>query len=388
MDSASETFSVEREYAAIELQPSGIVSENSQALSSPRFWHDSRSLKVLGMGTALPGPPVSTAELLARVEKRFRVAVSRRGRLLGARLQIATRHICRDFKARHEVPRPGHSNPDLAAAALNAALKEAHLSVNDLAYLIGHTTSPARLLPPNIAIVADRIGFTGPYMELRQACTGFANALVIAQGLAAVAEGKAIGIVGSETGSVYLDPQRAGEDISQLVNLVMMGDGGGAIVLGPDDSGRGARISNNFFGQVGMGRASGFSLAAGGSDEPFLEQGVLEFKHDFAAVRTGGPELFFHGAAIASALGSGVRSVDHVIPHQASGRMAELLGPFLGIEPKRLFVNAGRVGNTGSAAIWLALAELRSVLEPGATVLALGAEATKYMFGGFHYVHG
>ena len=51
-------------------------------------------------------------------------------------------------------------------------------------------------------------------------------------------------------------------------------------------------------------------------------------------------------------------------------------------------VNAGRLGNTGSAAIWLALAELRSSLEPGASVLALGAEATKYMFGGFHYVHG
>jgi 3-oxoacyl-[acyl-carrier-protein] synthase-3 len=68
--------------------------------------------------------------------------------------------------------------------------------------------------------------------------------------------------------------------------------------------------------------------------------------------------------------------------------MAELLGPFLGIEPQRVFVNARRLGNTGSAAIWLALAELRSTLEHGATVLALGAEATKYMFGGFLYVHG
>jgi 3-oxoacyl-[acyl-carrier-protein] synthase-3 len=67
--------------------------------------------------------------------------------------------------------------------------------------------------------------------------------------------------------------------------------------------------------------------------------------------------------------------------------MAKLLGPFLGVEPRRIFVNAGRLGNTGSAAIWLAFAELRSSLEPGATVLALGAEATKYMFGGFHYVH-
>jgi 3-oxoacyl-[acyl-carrier-protein] synthase III len=67
--------------------------------------------------------------------------------------------------------------------------------------------------------------------------------------------------------------------------------------------------------------------------------------------------------------------------------MAELLGLFLGIEPARVFVNAGRLGNTGSAAIWLALAELRTVLEAGATLLALGAEATKYMWGG-HYVHG
>jgi 3-oxoacyl-[acyl-carrier-protein] synthase-3 len=37
--------------------------------------------------------------------------------------------------------------------------------------------------------------------------------------------------------------------------------------------------------------------------------------------------------------------------------------------------------------MWLALADLRRNLEPGASVLALGAEATKYMFGGFRYVH-
>jgi 3-oxoacyl-[acyl-carrier-protein] synthase-3 len=64
------------------------------------------------------------------------------------------------------------------------------------------------------------------------------------------------------------------------------------------------------------------------------------------------------------------------------------LGPFLGIEPSHVFVNAYLVGNTGSAAMWLALDQLRPKLEPGAKVLALGAEATKYMFGGFLYVHG
>jgi len=360
---------------------------NANGFPPVQSWRDPRALKVLGMGTALPGPPVSTAELLERVEKRFSVAVARRGTAFADRLKIVTRHICRDFVARHEVPRPGHANPDLAATALRAALADAHLGVGDLAYLIGHTTSPARLVPPNIALVADRVGFTGPYMELRQACTGFANALVIAQGLVSVPGVRAVAIIGSETGSVYFDPQRAGEDTGQLVNLVQMGDGAAAIVLGPDDSEPGARISHNFFGQIGLGRAPGFTLAAGGSDMPFVAGGALEFAHDCAAVRTSGPELFDRGAAVAGSLGIAVDTVDHVIPHQANGHMAELLGPYLRIEPRRVFVNADHLGNTGSAAIWLALAELRAGLQPGARVLALGAEATKYMFGGFSYVH-
>jgi 3-oxoacyl-[acyl-carrier-protein] synthase-3 len=361
----------------------------SRGLSTPsRTWRDPRQVKVLGMGAALPGPPVSTAELLERVERRFGVSISRCGKVAADRLGINARHICRDFDARHEGPRPGHSNPELAAAALRAALEDGGLEVGDLAYLIGHTTTPARLVPPNIALVADRVGFAGPYVELRQACTGFANALVIAQGLLSVSGTGAVAIIGSETGSVYFDPQRAGEDKGQLVNFVQMGDGAAAIVLGPDDGAPGARIAKNFFGQIGGGRPPGFTLAAGGSDTPFVNTKTLEFDHDFAAVRVGGPELFAHGVAVARELGIGVDTVDHVIPHQANGHMAALLAPSLGIEPRRIFVNADHLGNTGSAAIWLALAELRSRLEPGARLVALGAEGTKYMFGGFGYVHG
>lgn len=44
-------------------------------------------------------------------------------------------------------------------------------------------------------------------MELRQACTGFANSLQIAIPRIAML-GKPVAIVGSETGSVYFDYQR------------------------------------------------------------------------------------------------------------------------------------------------------------------------------------
>jgi 3-oxoacyl-[acyl-carrier-protein] synthase-3 len=350
-------------------------------------WTDGRALKVLGTGSALPGPAVTTGELLDRMERRFGVAVARAGGRVAARLGIETRHVCRDFEARHEVPRSGHSNPELAAAAVQAALSAAGLGVDDLAYLIGHTATPAWLVPPNAALVADRLGFRGPYLELRQACTGFANALVIAQGVVAAPAGGPVAIVGSETGSVHFDPLHA-DDPWQLVNLVQMGDGAGAIVVGPDDGRPGSSLGRLFFGQIGLGRKPGLALATGGSEAPLVSAGVLEFAHDYAAVRAGGPELFARGVAAARALGVDVATVDRVIPHQANGRLGELLGPPLGIAPARVFVNASRLGNTGSAAMWLALAELRQRLDAGARVLALGAEATKYLFGGFVYVHG
>lgn len=258
----------------------------------------------------------------------------------------------------------------MAAAALRAAPEDAGLTAGDLAYIVAHTATPACLIPPNAALVAERVGFAGPYMELRQACTGFANALVVAQGLLSSPCIKAVAIVGSETGSVYFDPRRVEEDPGQLVNLVMMGDGDGAIIVGPDSSQPGPRISGNFFGHIGLGRAPGLSLTLGGSDKPFVERKALEFEHDFVAVRNGGPELFYRGSEAARELSIRIETVHHVIPHQANGRMAELLGPFLGIEPRHVFVNADLVGNTGSAAIWLALDQLQPKLEPGARVLA------------------
>jgi len=316
METASERRRVDSEQRQSGLQVGEQIPRgSSDAILSARFWHDARRLKVLGMGTALPGPAISTAELLERVEKRFGVPISHRGTALAHRLRIATRHICRAFEKRHEKPRPGHANPDLAAAAVGAALKEARLSVNDLSYLIGHTATPGSLLPPNIAQVADRLGYAGPYMELRQACSGFANALVIAQGLVSNPGGKAVGIVGSETSSVYFDPLRAGEDSSQLLNLVIMGDGAAAIVVSRDDCQPGAHISHNFYGQIGQGRPPGFALARGGSDEAFVESGALEFEHDFVAVRAGGLELFYQGAAATRDLGIPICKADHIIPH-------------------------------------------------------------------------
>jgi 3-oxoacyl-[acyl-carrier-protein] synthase-3 len=340
---------------------------------------------VLGTGAALPGEPISTQDLLMKVDRRFGLSLRRRGMAIAHRLGIRSRHLCRDMAIRLEAPRKGHRNPELAAAALRGALTEAGLAAPELSYLIGHTATPARLMPPNIGEVAELLDYGGPFAEFRQACTGFANALVFAQGLLRAGAGP-VAIVGSETGSVFFDPHRAAEDAGQLVNLVQMGDGGAAIILARDDDRAGARLSNVYYGQAGRGRAAGLTMADGGSDTPNCNGGFPEFRHDFAAIRRTGLDLLLCCAAAAKRAAGGPS--DYILPHPANGRMDTILSAPLGLSAEQLVVTADQLGNTGSAAIWLALDQLRRTLKRGQTVIALGAEATDFMFGGFRYRHG
>ena len=333
---------------------------------------------------ALPGEPIATQQLLDHIATQFGVDVRRRGATLARLLGIAQRHISRPLLQRVEGTRPGHTNAELAAQAVLHALDRAGAQVCDLSYLIAHTATPGQLIPPNAARVAELLGYTGPYMEIRQACTGFANALVFASGVLAHPRADLVAIVGSETGSVYFDPLSVATDRGQLVNLVQMGDAAAAVIVaaaGPGDS----RITDLFYGCHREHQPQGFHLVGAGSDAPGT--GLPRFEHNFRSVRRYGPGLFEQGVAAARSFGIELTNVDYIIPHQANGHISAITARHLGLPEDRVFANAARVGNTGSAAIWLAFHQLRSNLQAGESVLALGAEATAYMFGGFHYVH-
>ena len=255
-------------------------------------WTSQSRLAVLGTGLALPGEPIPTEALIALVDSRFEISCAREAKAVAQRMEISSRHVCRDFNHRREPARAGDSNADLAARAVRAALAEAGLKIDDIGFLIGHTATPDQPLPSNIAHVADRLGYSRPHVELRQACTGFANALMIATGLLAAPEARPVAIVGSETGSLFFDPLRLAEDRGQIVNMVQMGDGAGAIVLGPAAP-RGPALEAAWIGSIGLGRAPGIQQ----------QHGALEFAHDFAEILKSGPQLFDADILAASRLG-------------------------------------------------------------------------------------
>jgi 3-oxoacyl-[acyl-carrier-protein] synthase-3 len=339
-------------------------------------------VRLLGLGLALPGPAISTEVLCERLELRFHVPARRFGRHLARRLQVHTRHLCRDFERAVEGPRPGHRNPELATLAVERALSQAGVAPWQLGYLLSHTATPAQALPPGSAEIARLLGAPGPHAEFRQACTGFANALQFACALLREPGAAPIAIVGSETGSVYFDPERLAEDPAQWVNCLQMGDGAAAVVLGPDDAAPGPRLECAYFGQIADPPSSGLWLSAGGSDHPGSGD-VPHFGHDFDAVARHGAALFGAGRDCLAAHGRLLSDARVVIPHQASGMVADGVAAHFGLRRERVSDHGQRVGNLGSASIWAALCDVYPTLLPGDSALVLGAEATQYSFGGF-----
>lgn len=343
--------------------------------------------KLLGSGSELPGDPIDNAQLFAGIAEQCGKRVARKAALISQRLGIKARHFCRAQQA--GISLPDQTAPQLCVKAVNAAHADSGKKVK-VDYLIGHTTSPETLLPPNIAWVAEQLDHSGPYMELRQACTGFANALQIAiPMLANDASMQSIAIVGSEVGSIYFDLCAEFIDQEQLVNYVQMGDGAGAVLLAADDGSNRDIISDAYIGHIGNGKSPGFYLEGGGSADVFCKSGLPIFRHNVAAVKEQGADLFMKGLQSVLDRGYTLNDFAYILPHQVNGHMARLLSERLNVSEQRIIVDADKLGNLGSAAIWVSLDRLRQSgrLKEGDKVLVLGAEATKYLYGGFVFHH-
>ncbi|WP_144210821.1 3-oxoacyl-ACP synthase III family protein [Shewanella donghaensis] len=345
------------------------------------------SLKLLGINHQLPHENISSGKLIDALRTRCGVITAKKAEIVARKLGINGRHLVRDLTKATCLPSP--SSIDLSISALNEALLQANLTMNDIDYLLSHTCTPHTQVPPNAAWIADKQGFQGPYLELRQACTGFANALQIASAFCKVNQ-QPLAVVGCETGSVYFDMSPDFIDKAQLVNFVQMGDGAAAVILGPNtDESRGGFgvISDIYLGQIGENKQPGFHLDGGSADVG--NKDMARFHHNIAAVRSQGSQLFELGLAALMSRGHHIEDMKYILPHQANGHIDKLLAEALNIDSGRIINDAQFLGNLGSAAIWVSLSRLihSGKLIKGDKVMVLGAEATKYLYGGFIYKH-
>jgi 3-oxoacyl-[acyl-carrier-protein] synthase III len=271
----------------------------------------------------------------------------------------------------------GESTSDMAAAAARSALEAAGLRATDLDMIIVGTVTGDSPMPATAVNVQQKIGADCiPAFDISAACAGFLYGLSIGDQFIRTGQMKRVLVVGVELLSRVLN-------WSDRTTCVLFGDGAGAVVLGPADTGDGAGrgvISTKIFTDGSL--ANTLTIPGGGSELPLTHASLDEAKNKVQMV---GSEVFkvavknltSASKAAIEAAGLVASDIDWVVAHQANLRILTQVASRLDIPLERFVINIERYGNTSSASIPIALDEAvrDGRIAAGQTVLmcALGA---------------
>lgn len=273
---------------------------------------------------------------------------------------IRTRHIAE----------PGMALSDLVLPAAQAALEQAELAPADLDVIIVASVTGDMPLPSTACLLQHRLGATrAAAFDLAAACTGFIYALTVGASLIGVGHYRHALVIGADLLSRITDYTDRG-------TCVLLGDGGGAAVLGPAPEGRGILAS---YLRADGGGADLLTIPAGGSRSPTTAETVARREH---YLRMNGNEVYkFAVRALEEAvrevldrIGASVDDVALVVPHQANLRIIEASAKRLGIPLDRWVINLQEYGNTSAGSIPLALdnAYRADRIHPGDLIILVG----------------
>jgi len=255
---------------------------------------------------------------------------------------------------------------DLAERAGRQAIENAGLQGSDIDAVILATVTYFHQTPSGAAILADRLGATpAAAFDISAACAGYCYGIGQADALVRSGNARHVLVIGAEKMSDFIDP--TDRSISFL-----LGDGAGAVVIGPSDTpGIGPTVwgSDGSQAQAIRQTHSWIDVRDNGAGWPTLRQE--------------GPSVFkwavWQMAPVAQkaldAAGVTADDIDAFIPHQANMRIIDQMIKQLKL-PETVAVarDIADTGNTSAASIPLAAERLlrEGQVSSGALALQIG----------------
>ena len=285
--------------------------------------------RIAGVGSYLPGQPVSNLDLGARcadIDDEW--IITRTG--------IRTRHLAK----------AEDTSSDLALEASRRALASAGVDASELDLIIVATSTPDFIFPSTACLLQAKLGNHGAMaFDIQAVCAGFSYALSIAEKFIRSGSHKKALVVGAEVFSRILD-------WSDRSTCVLFGDGAGAVVVeAAEKPGILATAMHADGSHNGILSVPGSISGGQVTGDPFL--------------RMDGPAVFKFAVRVLSevaiecceAAEISPNSIDWLIPHQANIRIAQYVQQLLGLPDEKVFNNIYKYGNTTAASIPIALSE-------------------------------
>ncbi len=320
--------------------------------------------EILGLGAYVPEKILTNEELASLVDTSDEWIRSHTG--------IGARHIIAKDQ----------TTSDMAVAAAQKAIERAGIDKEEIEMIIlASASGDYANFPSTACIVQHKLGIKHTAaMDLSAGCTGFVYGLEVARSMIVSGSIKKALVIGVEA-------------LSRITNwkdrdtCVLFGDGGGAAVLGLNESGDGRGIIDSFLGAEGDGHQH-LIRKAGMAKHPFDRENTPE--EDLYTKMNGRRVYNFavrvNETIIKTLLERNNKTVDdlaRIIPHQANIRIIQAAAKRLSIPMEKFFTVIERFANTSAASIPIALNEMieSGLLKKGDLILTSGFGAG-LTFGG------
>lgn len=291
--------------------------------------------KITALGTYVPPRVLTNHDLEKMVETNDQWIVERTG--------IRERHIADANIA----------TSDMAIAAAKCALVQRGVDGSAVDAIIVCTVTPDMFFPSTACLVQDALGARGAWgFDLIAACSSFVYGTTVGAHLVAAGTHRKVLVIGSDTMSRILD-------YTDRSTCILFGDGAGAVLIEPVESGEDVGFID-FLGEVDGSGGQFLYMPAGGSRKPATHETVDNREH---FVHQEGQQVFKYavrkmyeaGRDLLARNGLTGEDIAALIPHQANRRIIEAAAERLGLPDEKVVINIDRYGNTTAGTIPLAL---------------------------------
>jgi 3-oxoacyl-[acyl-carrier-protein] synthase III len=269
------------------------------------------------------------------------------------------------IKERHILKGEGLGTSHMAAEAVRGLLEKTGTKPSEVDLLICATTTPDMQFPSTANLICDMVGIRdiGSF-DVQAACSGFLYSLTIASQFIANGVARKVVVVGADKMSSIID-------YTDRATCVLFGDGAGAVLLEPSDTGYG--IMDSLIRSDGAGMIH-LHQKAGGSRMPASAETVAKRLH---YVHQEGAAVYKYAIARMAEVAGEIMSrnnlrgdmIDWLVPHQANKRIIESTAERMGMPMDKVMVTIHKYGNVTNATIPLCLWDYESKLKAGNRLL-------------------
>lgn len=255
----------------------------------------------------------------------------------------------------------GKATSDMAARAILPMLEKKGIDPKEIDIIICATITGDYIFPATANVVADKIGATNAWgYDVSAACSGFLYALQTGAKFIESGTYKKVVVVGVDKMSAIID-------YTDRNTCIIFGDGGGCVLLEPNEEGLG--IIDAKLHSDGQGRNFLYQPAGGSLNPPTKE--TVEARQHY--VYQEGKTVFKFAVTNMADVSYEVMKrnnlssddVDWLVPHQANLRIIDATADRMGLDSSKVLINIQKYGNTTAGTLPLLLWDFQDKFKKG-----------------------